>query len=1002
MPFKAPPTPKCPKCGKSVYHAEARVVGDISFHKECYKCSMCNKMLDSTNSNCHENVLYCKTCHGRKFGPKGYGFGGGAAGLSMDTGSQFEDYGRDDYVKPYKAPKAQPGEGCPRCGGKVYAAEEMLAKGKVYHRTCFNCKSCRKPLDSVVHCDGPDKDVYCKVCYGKAFGPKGYGFGSGAGTLTCGYEDAAPLVRPHGNPDAVLQVHEGEIPCPRCGGRVFSAEMMMAKDRPFHKKCFKCRNCKRPLDSMTHCDGSDGEVYCKLCYAKKYGPKGYGFAAGGGGVLTAENIPGGEMMSGVNPGSAVLDVSKIRAEEGQGCPRCGGKVFMAEEINARGRSFHKRCYSCCHCHRPLDSMTGCDSPDGEVYCKLCYAKKYGPKGYGFAAGGGGVLTAENIVGGDQVVSRGDRARLDVGKIKASEGTGCPRCGGKVFMAEEIHARARSWHKSCYNCCHCHRPLDSMVGCDAPDGEVYCKLCYAKKYGPKGYGFAAGSGGVLTAENIPGGEALKGINPSSGAIDTTSIPAAPGEGCPRCGGKVFSAEEMLSKNKRWHKRCYSCRECFRPLDSMVLCDAPDGDIYCKLCYAKKYGPKGYGFASGAGGVLTAENILSDEDLESMTKLGVKNAAFTVLDVTKIPAKEGQPKCPRCSGAVFQAESMPCRAREWHKACYNCCECHRPLDSMSSCDAPDGEIYCKLCYAKRHGPKGYGYGHSPCLVSIGTEDGSPMPTDIRQFGFSPRGPAVPGGPPKPAQPNPNAPWRQGGGIPAPMASGKPNQVEPIVSPPQPVPIGSVIPVPRGFESSAGHWGLGQGQGRAASSQQVTGLVADIEASSSEQMVVQQMHQVSSEAQHMQQLSGEMQQLSGEAQHMQQVALSGEMQQLSGEMQLSGEAQHMHQLSGEAQHMYQLSGEMQQMALSGEMQQVALSGEMQQVALSGSSTQHMSTQLTSTQQQFSSSSSVQQTQTRSSAMTHVEEHQQVTQVVQSCSSSSNRSEVVIVEEEEEVLRE
>lgn len=46
----------------------------------------------------------------------------------------------------------------------------------------------------------------------------------------------------------------------------------------------------------------------------------------------------------------------------------------------------------------------------------------------------------------------------------------------------------------------------------------------------------------------GGEALKGINPSSGAIDTTSIPAAPGEGCPRCGGKVFSAEEMLSRNK----------------------------------------------------------------------------------------------------------------------------------------------------------------------------------------------------------------------------------------------------------------------------------------------------------------------------------------------------------------------------------------------------------------------------------------------------------------------
>lgn len=27
--------------------------------------------------------------------------------------------------------KAPPGEGCPRCGGYVYAAEQMLARGRV-------------------------------------------------------------------------------------------------------------------------------------------------------------------------------------------------------------------------------------------------------------------------------------------------------------------------------------------------------------------------------------------------------------------------------------------------------------------------------------------------------------------------------------------------------------------------------------------------------------------------------------------------------------------------------------------------------------------------------------------------------------------------------------------------------------------------------------------------------------------------------------------------------
>lgn len=53
------------------------------------KSGMCNKMLDSTNCTEHEKELFCKNCHGRKYGPKGYGFGGGAGCLSMDAGSHL-------------------------------------------------------------------------------------------------------------------------------------------------------------------------------------------------------------------------------------------------------------------------------------------------------------------------------------------------------------------------------------------------------------------------------------------------------------------------------------------------------------------------------------------------------------------------------------------------------------------------------------------------------------------------------------------------------------------------------------------------------------------------------------------------------------------------------------------------------------------------------------------------------------------------------------------------
>ena len=46
-------------------------------------------MLDSTTCAEHDGKVYCKNCHSKKFGPKGYGFGGGAGALSTETGAQF-------------------------------------------------------------------------------------------------------------------------------------------------------------------------------------------------------------------------------------------------------------------------------------------------------------------------------------------------------------------------------------------------------------------------------------------------------------------------------------------------------------------------------------------------------------------------------------------------------------------------------------------------------------------------------------------------------------------------------------------------------------------------------------------------------------------------------------------------------------------------------------------------------------------------------------------------
>ncbi|XP_070504932.1 muscle LIM protein Mlp84B-like [Chironomus tepperi] len=487
MPFKPAENPKCPKCGKSVYAAEERVAGGHKFHKGCFKCGMCGKFLDSTNCAEHEAELYCKNCHGRKYGPKGYGFGGGAGCLSMDQGDQFKNTEAEIFKprEPKPVVQAPEGEGCPRCGGFVYAAEQMLARGRSYHKECFKCNACKKGLDSRNCCEGSDKEIYCKVCYNRKFGLKGYGYGQGGGALQ---SDDAANDETHAPRTTVVDTAKILAPegqgCPRCGGAVFAAELVLAKGSEWHRKCFKCKDCKKTLDSIIACDGPDKDVYCRTCYGKKWGPHGYGFACGSGFLQTDGTTE--EDLSAARP-FVTTDTTIIKAPEGQGCPRCGGAVFAAEQMLAKGTMWHKKCFNCSECHRPLDSVLACDGPDREIHCKACYAKLFGPKGFGY--------------GHTPVLSTNGESTLNfagkIGGVRPTDGSGCPRCGFVVYEAEKMISKKNSWHKRCFNCSDCHKSLDSTNLCDGPNGEIYCRGCYGRNYGPRGVGFGMGAGVLST-------------------------------------------------------------------------------------------------------------------------------------------------------------------------------------------------------------------------------------------------------------------------------------------------------------------------------------------------------------------------------------------------------------------------------------------------------------------------------------------------------------------------
>ncbi|KYO47801.1 cysteine and glycine-rich protein 2 [Alligator mississippiensis] len=182
---------KCGACGRTVYHAEEVQCDGRSFHRCCFLCMVCRKNLDSTTVAIHDAEVYCKSCYGKKYGPKGYGYGQGAGTLNMDRGERL-GIKPDNTPSPHRpttnpntskfAQKFGGSEKCSRCGDSVYAAEKVIGAGKPWHKNCFRCAKCGKSLESTTLTE-KEGEIYCKGCYAKNFGPKGFGYGQGAGAL---------------------------------------------------------------------------------------------------------------------------------------------------------------------------------------------------------------------------------------------------------------------------------------------------------------------------------------------------------------------------------------------------------------------------------------------------------------------------------------------------------------------------------------------------------------------------------------------------------------------------------------------------------------------------------------------------------------------------------------------------------------------------------------------------------------------------------------------------
>lgn len=183
MPWKPPPPLLCKVCDKAVYIAEKLEVAGDAFHKSCFRCLKCEKVLGPGGYAALNGKIYCKPHFKQLFMEKGNyssGFGEEDPKTRWQQGNGDAPSSPGGLAPP--APRSSPAQKkrssvaaeqlasgsklasslCKGCDKPVYPVEKMDVEGEAFHKSCFRCKGCSIKLDvrTYTRCT-EDGAVYC-------------------------------------------------------------------------------------------------------------------------------------------------------------------------------------------------------------------------------------------------------------------------------------------------------------------------------------------------------------------------------------------------------------------------------------------------------------------------------------------------------------------------------------------------------------------------------------------------------------------------------------------------------------------------------------------------------------------------------------------------------------------------------------------------------------------------------------------------------------------------
>ncbi|XP_066539762.1 zyxin [Hoplias malabaricus] len=241
---------------------------------------------------------------GNPSAPKPLGPGAGAppsgAPLSMREVEELERMTKDfikDMDKKGPVITSAPTEVCGKCGEALSRSQPAVrAMEKLFHSQCFCCITCRRPLQGMQFYDR-DGSPECEECYVntlaicarcgeritdrvlKAVGQCFHAQCFCCSACSCTLEGTPFITDDNNNPFCVPDYHRRFSPlCVSCNEPIVpdpgseETVRVVALEKNFHLKCYRCEDCARPLSIEADADGCyplDGRILCMKCHTMR-------------------------------------------------------------------------------------------------------------------------------------------------------------------------------------------------------------------------------------------------------------------------------------------------------------------------------------------------------------------------------------------------------------------------------------------------------------------------------------------------------------------------------------------------------------------------------------------------------------------------------------------------------------------------------------------------------------------------------------------------------------